>query len=424
MKQADLIVLANTVVTGAGGTGPKSKAEAADIGLIKDGAVVTKDGRIVEVGTRSEILEVWGGDRLDLPGTSVIPGLVDPHCHPLWAGDRLHEFTMRAQGASYEEIHAAGGGIAHTVESTRKAGTEELKSRLASVVEFMAAHGTTTMEAKSGYGLSLEEELRQLEVIARVDKETPIELVPTCMGAHSIPKEFEGDRQGFLDMIIKELLPAVKERSLARYVDVFCERGAFSCQESEMVLSAAKELGFGLKIHAEEFSNLGGSRMAGRLGAASCDHLQHIHDDDLPALKQGGTIPTVIPGTSFFLDMDVYAPARKLWDSGLPVALGTDFNAGSCLMPSMQMAMSLAVIKMKMTPEEALTAATLNAAYAVGMGDKIGSLVPGKQADMLVLSTPDWRDAVYRFGGNAVRAVVKKGVVLNTILRSPLGAPL
>lgn len=191
-----------------------------------------------------------------------------------------------------------------------------------------------------------------------------------------------------------------------------------------MVLSAAKELGFGLRIHAEEFSNLGGSRMAGTLGAASCDHLQHIHDDDFPALKQGGTIPTVIPGTSFFLDLDVYAPARRLWDSGLPVALGTDFNAGSCLMPSMQMAMSLAVIKMKMTPEEALTAATLNAAYAVGMGDQIGSLIPGKQADMLVLSTPDWRDAVYRFGGNAVRAVVKKGVVLNTILRSPLGAPL
>ena len=424
MKRADLIVLANTVVTCAGGTGPKTKAEAAEIGLIKDGAVVTVEGKIVEVGTRAEILEEWGGDRLDLPNTSVIPGLVDPHCHPLWAGDRTHEFELRARGAGYEEIHAAGGGIAHTVEETRKASTEDLKTRLASVVEFMAAHGTTTLEAKSGYGLSLEEELRQLEVIAQVDGETPIELVPTCLGAHAMPKEFEGDRQGFLDMITRELLPAVKERGLARFVDVFCERGAFSCQESEMVLSAAKDLGFGLKIHAEEFSNLGGSRMAGTLGATSCDHLQFLADEDLPALKQGGTIPTVIPGTSFFLDMDVYAPARKLWDSGLPVALGTDFNAGSCLMPSMQMAMSLAVLKMKMTPEEALTAATLNAAYAVGMGPKIGSLVPGKQADMLVLSTPDWRDAIYRFGGNAVRAVVKKGVVLNTILRSPLGAPL
>lgn len=424
MQQADLIIFAETVVTCSGGNGPKSKDEAARIGEIKNGGVVTKNGRIVEVGTRAEILEVWGGDRLDLPGTSVIPGLVDPHCHPLWAGDRTHEFALRARGASYEEIHAAGGGIAHTVEASRRASTEELKSRLSSVVEVMAAHGTTTLEAKSGYGLSLEEELRQLEVIAAVDSETPIELVPTCMGAHALPPEFEGDRAGFLDMITRELLPVVKERNLARFVDVFCERGAFSCQESELVLQAAKDLGFELKIHAEEFSNLGGSRMAGILGATSCDHLQHIHDDDLPALKEGGTIPTVIPGTSFFLDLDVYAPARKLWDSGLPVALGTDFNAGSCLMPSMQMAMSLAVLKMKMTPEEALTAATLNAAYAVGVGQKVGSLEPGKQADLLVLNTPDWRDSIYRFGANAVRAVVKKGVVLNTILRSPLGAPL
>jgi imidazolonepropionase len=424
MKRADLTILAKQVVTVAGGSGPKTKDDAANIGLIQDGAVVTVDGKIMEIGTRAEILDVWGGDRLDLGETSVIPGLVDPHCHPLWAGDRTHEFALRAKGATYEEIHAAGGGIAHTVQSTRSASTEELKSRMAAVVELMASHGTTTLEAKSGYGLSLEEELRQLDVISQVNKKTPIDIVSTCLGAHALPPEFEGDRNGFLEMLTKELLPAVKQRNLARYVDVFCERGAFSCQESEMVLQAAKELGFGLKIHAEEFTNMGGSRMAGTLGATSCDHLQHIHEDDLPALKKGGTIPTVIPGTSFFLDLDVYAPARKLWDWGLPVALGTDFNAGSCLLPSMQMAMSLAVLKMKMTPEEALTAATLNAAHAIGMGDKIGSLEPGKQADLLVLNSPDWRDVIYRFGGNAVRAVVKKGVVLNTVLRSPLGAPL
>jgi imidazolonepropionase len=424
MKRADLIILANQVVTCAGGDGPKTKDEAAQIGLVKDGAVVTVNGKIVEIGTRQEILNVWGGDRLELGETSVIPGLVDPHCHPLWAGDRTHEFAMRARGATYEEIHAAGGGIAHTVQSTRAATTKDLETRMAGVVELMAAHGTTTLEAKSGYGLSLKEELRQLEVISQVDRKTPIDIVSTCLGAHAIPPEFESDRNGFLEMITKELLPAVKQRDLARYVDVFCERGAFDCQESEMVLRAAKELGFGLKIHAEEFSNLGGSRMAGTLGAASCDHLQHIHEDDVAALKQGGTIPTVIPGTSFFLDLDVYAPARELWDWGLPVALGTDFNAGSCLLPSMQMAMSLAVLKMKMTPEEALTAATLNAAHAIGMGDRVGSLEPGKQADMLVLNSPDWRDVIYRFGGNAVRAVVKKGVVLNTVLRSPLGAPL
>ena len=424
MKRADLIILARQVVTCAGAERPKNRDQAAQIGLIEDGAVVTVDGKIVELGTREKILEVWGGDRLDLPDTSVIPGLVDPHCHPLWAGDRTHEFALRARGATYEEIHASGGGIAHTVQETRAASTEQLKSRMSKVVELMAGHGTTTLEAKSGYGLSLEEELRQLEVISQVNSETPIDIVGTCLGAHSLPPEFEGNRNGFIEMITKELLPAVKKRNLARYVDVFCERGAFSCQESEMVLRAAKELGFGLKIHAEEFTNMGGSRMAGTLGAASCDHLQHIHRDDFQALKEGGTIPTVIPGTSCFLDLDVYAPARKLWDSGLPVALGTDFNAGSCLLPSMQMAMSLAVLKMKMTPEEALTAATVNAAHAIGLGEKVGSLEPGKQADLLVLNSPDWRDAIYRFGGNAVKAVIKKGVVLNTVLRSPLGAPL
>jgi len=424
MIRAELTVLADEVVTCAGSGGPKNKDQASDIGLIKDGAIVIVDGAITAVGTRTEILKKWGGDRLELPGTSVIPGLIDPHCHPLWAGDRKHEFALRAKGASYEEIHAAGGGIAHTVEATRRASDEELLSKTKAIVEYMVAHGTTTLEAKSGYGLSLQEEIRQLELLSKVRDQSPIDMVLTCLGAHAIPPEFEKDRAGFLSMVTTELLPTVKERGLASFADVFCERGAFTCQESEQVLSAAKDLGLGLRIHAEEFSNLGGSRMAGQLGAASCDHLQHIHHDDFESLREGGTIPTVIPGTSFFLDLDVYAPARELWDAGLPVALGTDYNAGSCLLPSMQMAMSLAVLKMKMTPEEAITAATLNAAHALGLGERVGSLEPGKRADMVVLNSSDWRDCIYQFGGNAVRAVVKNGVLLNTILRSPLGAPL
>lgn len=424
MKRAELIIFADQVVTCAGPSAPRVKSDAADVGIIPNGAVVTQEGRIMEVGPREDILERWCGDRLDLAKTSLIPGLVDPHCHPLWSGDRKHEFALRAAGASYEEIHASGGGIAHTVRETRQASREELKSQMMEILEYMAAHGTTTIEAKSGYGLSLDEEIRHLEVIADVSRSTPIDIVPTCLAAHSVPPEFENDRAGFLKMVTEDLLPKLKEENLARFVDVFCERGAFTCEESELVLKAAKNLGFGLRIHAEEFSNLGGSRMAAKLGAASCDHLQHISPDDFSALREGGTIPTVIPGTSFFLDLDVYAPARALWDAGLPVALGTDYNAGSCLLPSMQMAMSLAVLKMKMTPEEALTAATVNAAYSLGLGDRIGSLETGKQADIIVLNTPDWRDAIYRFGGNAVRAVVKSGIVLNTVLRSPLGAPL
>lgn len=423
VKRAELIVAADQVVTVAGDR-PKDKALAADPGIIADGAVVLLDGVIADLGTQKEIARRWTGDRLQLANSCLIPGLVDPHCHPLWAGDRKHEFVLRAQGATYEEIHAAGGGIAHTVQATRQASDEELLASTTATLERMLAHGTTTSEAKSGYGLSTAEELRHLRLLRQAGESLPIDLVLTCLGAHAVPPEYESDREGYLATITEELLPAIKAEGLASFIDVFCERGAFTCEESRIVLSKAKELGFGLRIHAEEFSHLGGSRMAAELGAASCDHLQHLAQDDFPVLKANGTIPVVIPGTSFFLDLDVYAPARALWDAGLPVALGTDYNAGSCLLESMQMAMSLAVLKMKMTPAEALAAATLNAAHTLKIADRVGSLEVGKQADLLVLDGADYRNTIYRFGSNSVRAVIKRGVVLNTILRSPLGAPL
>lgn len=424
MRRAELIVIADQVVTCSSGHAPKTKETANDVGAIANGAVVIEKGLITEIGSKEEILSRWTGDCLELPNSSVIPGLVDPHCHPLWAGDRKHEFALRAQGASYEEIHAAGGGIAHTVNATREASDKELLARSSTTLERMLAHGTTTLEAKSGYGLSTPEEIRQLRLIAKLAEQTPLDVVATCLGAHAFPSEMENDRPGYIATITDQLLPQIKAENLARYIDVFCERGAFTCEESEQVLKRAKELGFGLRIHAEEFSYLGGSRMASELGAASCDHLQHLPESDFATLKANGTIPIVIPGTSFFLDLDVYAPARAMWDAGLPVGLGTDYNAGSCLLESMPMAMSLAVLKMKMTPEEALTAATVNAAHSLGLGGRIGSLEPGKQADMVVLEAPDFRDAIYRFGSNPVRAVIKNGVVLNTVLQSPLGAPL
>lgn len=423
-KHADLIVAANQVVTCAGSTQPKTKVSAHDIGLIADGAVAIVHGEIQAVGPQADIFAHWNGDKLHLPSTTLIPGLVDPHCHPIWVGDRKPEFALRAQGASYEEIHAAGGGIAHTVAATRQASDDELLSTTLKRLERMLSHGTTTIEAKSGYGLSTAEELRQLQILKTAHSLSPMDMVMTCLGAHALPVEYHNDRESFLEMIIDELLPQVKSQHLAQFVDVFCERGAFSCEESRQVLQRAKELGFGLRIHAEEFSSLGGSRMAAELGATSCDHLQHLPADDFPVLKDHGTIPIVIPGTSFFLDLADYAPARAMWDANLPVALGTDFNAGSCLLESMSMAMSLAVLKMKMTPEEAMTAATINAAFSLGLGHKIGSLEPGKQADMVLWDGVDFRDILYRFGSNSTRAVIKKGVVLNTILRSPLGAPL
>ncbi len=424
MRRAELIVIADQVATCAGGGGPKSKEAANDVGLLQDSAVVIEHGVISEIGPRDEILERWNGDQLHLRNSCVVPGFVDPHCHPLWAGDRKHEFALRAKGATYEEIHAAGGGIAHTVQATRQASDEQLLELSRARIERMLAHGTTTLEAKSGYGLSTSEELRELRLIAQLAEESPLDIVATCLGAHAFPPEMENNRPKYIASITDELLPQIKAAGLAAYIDVFCERGAFTCEESEQVLKRAKELGFGLRIHAEEFSYLGGSRMASELGAASCDHLQHLPESDFSTLKANGTIPVVIPGTSFFLDLDVYAPARAMWDAGLPVGLGTDFNAGSCLLESMPMALSLAVLKMKMTPEEALTAATVNAAHSLGLGDKIGSLEVGKQADIVVLDAPDFRDAIYRFGTNPVRAVIKKGVVLNTVLQSPLGAPL
>lgn len=424
MQRAELILAAEQVVTCAGPARPRTSDETQNLHILTDGAVVICDGTIVEVGPQEEIFSRWLGDRLQLPQSCLVPGLVDAHCHPLWAGDRKHEFVLRARGASYEEIHAAGGGIAHTVAATTQASDEELIHSTCRVLEKMMSHGTTTCEVKSGYGLLPQEEIRQLELLAQVQQRLAMDLVVTCLAAHAVPSTMAEDRAGYLKQVTDQLLPAVAERGLARFADVFCERGALTREESETILRRAKELGLGLRIHAEEFSYQGGARMAAGLGAASCDHLQHLPPEDFPALREAGTIPVVIPGTSFFLDLDVYAPARAMWEAGLPVALGTDHNAGSCLMESMQMAMALAVLKMRMTPEEALIAATVNAAHSLGLGHLVGSLEPGKQADVLILDRPDYREAIYRFGSNAVRAVIKKGVVLNTILTSPLGAPL
>lgn len=424
MNEADLIVMADQVVTCKGPPGPRRGSAMNDVEVIEDGAVAIVKDRIAEVGTRTEIRSRWAGDYLRFPNTSVIPGLVDAHSHPLFGGSRIQEFILRARGATYQEIHAAGGGIASTVAASRKASDEELVERTRRVYERMAAHGSTTIEVKSGYGLSVAEELRHLRIMGQAAESLPIDVVRTCLGAHALPPEFADDRQGFIKLVNQELLPEVKRQGLAAYADVFCEEGAFTREESRQVLQAAKDLGFGLRIHAEEFNYLGGARMAAELGAASADHLQMLPEDDFATLAENGTIPIMIPGTSFFLDLDVYAPARALIDAGLAVGLGTDFNAGSCMTESMPMSMSLAVIKMKMTPEEALIAATVNAAHSLGLSDQIGSIEKGKKADLLILDSGDWRNLVYHFGVQFVRVVVKDGLAVNTILQSPMGAPI
>ena len=401
--------MAPKVVTCAPGLHPRAGTEMNDVGIVEDGAVVVCGDTITAVGPSREILEEWQGPERLYPHRCLVPGLVDAHSHPVFAGSRVNEFVMRAQGATYQEIHAAGGGIAATVAATRQATDLELETLALERVQHMLRNGTTTMEAKSGYGLSTEEEIRHLRVIRSMQGHTPVEIVPTFMGAHAIPAEFTDSRQAFVDLICQDMLAAVKAEGLAEFGDVFCEEGAFTVDESRRILEACKRSGLGLRIHAEEFSYQGAARMAAGLGATSADHLQYLPKGDFGVLKAHRTIPVLMPGTSFFLGLDSYAPARGMLEAGLPVALGSDFNAGSNMSESMQMAMSLAVLRLKMTPEEALIAATVNAAHSLRRGARVGSLEVGKQADILVVNLRDIREWPYHYGVNLVEGVCKKG---------------
>ncbi len=380
-----------------------------EVGEIEEGALAVVGGMVAEVAPARDLLRRWEGDVHEYLGSALTPGLVDAHTHPIFAGSRADEFTMRARGATYEEIHAAGGGIASTVRATRDASDQELESRTRRNLLRMLVHGTTTVEAKSGYGLETSEELRELRILRRLGKELPLDVVPTFLGAHAIPEEYSGRSGEYLDLVVGEMLPLVAREGLAEWVDVFCERGAFTVEESRRVLQEGRRLGLGVRIHAEEFSYLGGARMAAELGAVAADHLQNLPASDFQVLREAGTIPVMTPGTSFFLGQGHYAPARGMLDADLPVALATDFNAGSNLTSSMAMAMSLAVLRLKLTPAEALVAATVNSAWSLGLGHKVGSLEAGKQADMVVLDTADWKEWPYCYGVNLVRQVYKRG---------------
>ncbi|MBT9582013.1 imidazolonepropionase [bacterium] len=408
---ADVILCAPQVVTCAPGNAPRPGSQMGQLGVVAQGAVAISQGTIVKVGPQSEVLAHYQGPRRYHPGC-LVPGLVDPHSHPLFGGSRVHEFQMRAQGATYQEIHAAGGGIWSTVQATRQASEAQLKDSTAQRLRRMLAHGTTTAEVKSGYGLSTAEELRHLGVYQQLKEELPMQLVLTFMGAHAVPQEFAGRQSDFVDLVVDEMVPAVAAQGFAQFGDVFCEQGAFTLEESRRVLLACREHGLRLRIHAEEFTHLGGARMAAELGALSADHLQFLPPEDFAALRQAGTIPVMTAGTSFFLGMSQFAPARGLIEANLPLAIGSDFNAGSCLSESMQMALSLAVLKLGLSPEEAILAATVNSAHSLGLGQQVGSLEAGKRADVLALDLQDVREWPYHYGVNLVEAVYCKGVRL------------
>ena len=400
--------------------GPQRGRSLGELGIIEDGAVLIREEKIVDLGTTSEMRAKYPDEpTLDASGSVVMPGFVDPHTHLIWGGDRAKEFEMRLEGAHYLDILKAGGGIISTVRDTRTASLESLLAQARPRLMRMFSTGTTTVEAKTGYGLQTATELRMLKALLALDDEGPLELAITFLGAHAIAPEYKDDPQGYTDHIIKEMLPIVHDwwethaprRQRQPFVDVFCETGAFDLAQSRQILEKAAALGFPLKIHADEFDNLGGASLAAELGAASADHLVVTSDEDIAALANSETVAVSLPCTPFGLGHCEYTPAQKMLDAGVILALATDCNPGTAWNESMQFSLALACRSMKLTPAQAIVAATINAAYAIRREDSIGSLEVGKQADMLLLSVPDYRQLGYRFGTNLVKKVIKRGRV-------------
>ena len=410
--EADLLVNnAAQVVTVAA---PSSSAGAEGrLGLIPDGTVAAKDGRIVWVGPADQasrkVSLLPRGKELDASGRVVMPGFIDSHTHLLFAGTREREFEMRLQGASYQEIAAKGGGIKSTVEKTRRAGREELVAAGKKNLDSMLSLGTTTVEAKTGYGLSTKDEIKMLEALAELGREHPVEVVPTFLGAHEIPPEYSGKAEEYVRLLIEEMIPAVAEKKLARFCDVFCETGVFSPEQSRRILEAGKRYGMLPKLHADELTPLGGAELAAEIGAVSADHLLFMSEKGMEAMAEKGVVATLLPGTAFFLFLGRYAPARQMISRGVTVALATDFNPGSCMTESLPLITTIACTQMRMTPAEAILGITLHAARALRQEKEVGSLEPGKQADLVVLDIPDYRHLSYHFGVNHVWKVVKKG---------------
>jgi imidazolonepropionase len=410
-----LIHSSSQLLTLAGG--PQRGHALGTLGIIERGAVVVRDEKIVAVGTTDELRAAYPNEpTLDASGGVLMPGFVDPHTHLIWAGDRANEFEMKMAGAHYLDILAAGGGIISTVHATRTASIETLIAQTRPRLLRMFAHGTTTAEAKTGYGLQTATELRLLKALLALEDEGPLDLAITFLGAHAIAPEFKGDPQGYTDLVSGTMLPIVKEwwethapRLPLPFVDVFCENKAFDLEQSRQVLTRARALGFPLKIHADEFDNIGGASLAVELGAASADHLVKTSDADIAALGRSDTVAVSLPCTPFGLAECHYTPARKLIDADAILALATDCNPGTTWNESMQFVIALACRAMKLTPAEAIAATTINSAYAIRRDNTIGSIEVGKQADLLILSVPDYRQLGYRYGTNLVKQVIKRG---------------
>ena len=398
------IVGCSELVTLAGPARPRVGAELRELAIIRDGAMTIRDGRIERVGPRREIAIDKDAEIIDAGSRVVMPGFVDAHTHPVFAGNRADEFEMRAEGATYQEIAAAGGGIRSTVRKTRAASEADLLSATERYVDWFLRNGTTTIEAKSGYGLSLDDELKLLRVIAKI---APIRAVATFLGAHEIPDEYRGNREKYLETVIEEMLPRAAPH--AKFCDVFCEPRVFPVPEARRVLQAARALGLGLRMHADQLENGGAGLLAAELGTVTADHLEHTDAIGIAALAAARVQPVLLPGAVYALGSKRYPDARAMIAARLAVVLATDFNPGSSPTPSMPMILSLAATQMKMTPAESITATTINAAYSLGLGTEIGSLEPGRRADFVIHDCTDHRELAYFFGVEPARACYRDG---------------
>ncbi|MEM2280991.1 MAG: imidazolonepropionase [Candidatus Bathyarchaeia archaeon] len=410
-EKADiLIVNASELVTLAGGNEkPRVGKQMRELGIIRGGCVAIRDGRIIGVGKTADVRKTVRAETvINASGKTVMPGFVDPHTHLVFAGSRGDEFQMRIEGASYMSILWAGGGILKTVGETRKASVDELLGFGLNTLDVMLRHGTTTVEAKSGYGLTTRDEMKILGVIKRLNQLHAVDVVPTFMGAHAVPVEYKNSPEDYVKLVIEEMMPKVAEKRLAEFCDVFCERGVFTIEQCRRILETGKNYGLKPKIHADEMSAFGGAELAAGLEAVSADHLLFASDAGLKAMAEKGVIAVLLPAAAFSLMGGRYADARKMIDYGVPVALGTDFNP-SCWVESQQLVIAFACHLMRMTPAEAITAATINAAHAVGRAHEVGSLEVGKKADVIVLNVPNHVYLGYRFGVNLVEKVIKDG---------------
>lgn len=395
-------------------SGPRIKEEMSNLGLIEDGSLWIEDGIIQAVGTTKELEERYfnklhQAEIVDASNHLVTPGLVDPHTHVVYGGSREHEFEMRLEGATYMDIMDAGGGIHATTRMTREATEEELIAQTTRRLDSFLAHGVTTIEGKSGYGMNLETELKQLRVMKKLQEQHPIDIVPTFMGAHAVPPEFKGREDEYVDHLIQDMLPVVATEKLAEFNDVFCEKGVFTPEQSERILEAGKRFGLTPKIHADEIEPYGGAEIAAKIGAISAEHLLKASDEGIQAMAKAGTIACLLPATALYLREEA-AKGRKMIDEGVAVAISTDCNPGSSPTTSMPLVMNLACISMRLTPAESLTAATYNAACAINRQNLVGSLEVGKQADIVLWNTKNYQELQYLFGVNHVKAVWKKGI--------------